>query len=258
MSSVRTSGHRSAAALEDVDDDRDSQRNHGGPAAERHRPSRSDVPEHHRHGPRCGDRRVDPGWSGLRGRLPAALGCLRPGRVPVLRGEHRPAGARDAGCGIGGHLRGPRPAPVHRLPGGLGIRAGRILDPAIGAAPARLHHGRDPERRDQRIPGGPVVAVGTARRADRAGGGVLRHPHVGAARHHPRHLRGRGLPRAGRLLHRARRSANTASVFTTKYTPAGFHGLTGGDRRFGVHDPRVRRVRGGLPRWPRRPRTRGG
>ena len=39
-------------------------------------------------------------------------------------------------------------------------------------------------------------------------------------------------------------SHNTLSVFTTKYTPSGFHGLSGVDRRLGLQHPGLRRVRG--------------
>ena len=47
-------------------------------------------------------------------------------------------------------------------------------------------------------------------------------------------------------------SSNTLSVFTTKYTPIALPRPHRGDRRLGVHDPGVRRVRG------RRPAGRGG
>ena len=40
-------------------------------------------------------------------------------------------------------------------------------------------------------------------------------------------------------------SHNTLSVFTTKYTTTGIPRHQRGDRRVGLHDPRVRRLRGG-------------
>src|ERR1700693_4128321 len=54
---------------------------------------------------------------------------------------------------VSSHLRGPGPASGRRVPGGLGLRAGRLADPAAGAAPARVHHRVHDQLGVPRLPG---------------------------------------------------------------------------------------------------------
>src|SRR5262249_14441150 len=177
------------------------------------------------------------GGGGFGGGVLAARRRLRADRVPVLRLEHRPAGARDAVRGVAGHLRRPRPAPVGRVPGGLGIRAGRVPDPAAGAAPARLYHGGVAERGDLGVPGEPVVAVVAARRGDRAGRRVLRDPDLGAAGHGPRRVRDRRVPGARDLPGVPRRKRQHPGRLHNQVHAPRVPRPRRGDRRVRLHDP---------------------
>ena len=215
------------------------------PPAERHRAARGPVPEHHRHGPGGGHRGLDPGRGRVRRRLPAARRDLRPGRLLVLRLQHRPAGPRDALGRLPGHLRRAGPAPVRGLPGRLGLRPGRVPDPAAGPAPARFHHRRHHQRRMVRLPGQPVVAVVAGRGGDRARGRLLRHPHLGPARHRPRPVRDRGVPGPRGLLRGPCGQRQHPERVHHQVHPARLPRPRRGDRRLGVHHPGLRRIRGG-------------
>ena len=182
-----------------------------------------------------------PAGAALAGGLAAAGGRLRPGGMPALRLVHRAAGPGDARRGIAGHLRGPRAAPGRRLPGRLGLRPGRLADPAAGAAAARVHHGGHDQLRVPRVPGEPVVAVVAGRRGDRARRRLLRRPGLDQVRHHPRDLRDRGVPGAGRVLRGARGQPQHRAGLHHALLP---HRADRRDRRLGVHAARVRRLRG--------------
>ena len=131
--------------------------------------------------------------------------------------------------------------PAVGLPGRLGLRPGRLADPAAGAAAARVHHGVHDQRRVPRLPGEPVVAVVAGRRGDRARRRLLRRPDLGRVRHHPRDFRDRGLPGAGRVLRGARGQPQHRAGLHHALLP---HRADRRDRRLGVHAARVRRLRG--------------
>ena len=87
--------------------------------------------------------------------------------------------------------------------------------------------------------------MGDARGADRARGRLLRRPDLGPARHHPRHVRDRRVPGAGRASWSSTRAATTRCRCSPRNTRrTGFHGISGVIGGSVFTHPGVRRVRG--------------
>jgi hypothetical protein len=173
-------------------------------------------------GARCRWRSSSPWWRACS--APGASGCW-PGSCPP---RDRWPPTRPAGC--------TRPRASCRL----GLRPGRLADPAAGAAAARVHHGGHDQLRVPRVPGEPVVALVAGRRGDRARRGYY------GVRASTRFGTILGISEIAVFLVLAvffvvhAGSHNTAQVFTTHYSPTGLTGVIGGS----VFTLRVRRLRG--------------
>ncbi len=147
--------------------------------------------------------------------------------------------------------------PGHRLPGHLGLRAGRVPDPArwscsSSASPPPPPSTPVPAVTRRR----PVVTVG----GSPGGGGLTSlstHPHLHQARHGPRPLRDRRVPGA-RVFSWSTRPPRHPERVRRQCTPPGFHGIAGviGGYRCTRSWPSA--ASRGARRWPKRPGTRGG
>ena len=118
--------------------------------------------------------------------------------------------------------------PAHRVPGRLGLRAGRGADPAAGAAAARLHHGVDDPLRVVGYPANlwwPWAILGAL---IVLAAGLLRGAGVGPARHDPRRRSRSRCSSSWRCCSSCTRAATTPGRCSARtYTPSAHHGLAG-------------------------------